>query len=103
MSFTRRIEPFTCIHCATNVKGDGYTNHCPKCLWSQHVDIDPGDRKATCRGMMEPIATEWTRDGYTVHHRCQNCGAVKRNRSSSSDDSKLLISLGKNPLPNNRQ
>ena len=23
---------------------NGYTNHCSQCLWSKHVDINPGDR-----------------------------------------------------------
>ena len=55
--FTRTIENFTCGICGTEVKGSGYTDHCPKCLWSEHVDIFPGDRKAECGGLMEPIGT----------------------------------------------
>ena len=56
--FNRRIEDFTCEHCGTEVHGNGYTNHCPNCLWSKHVDINPGDRAADCGGLMEPIAVE---------------------------------------------
>lgn len=39
-NFTRVIEDFICENCGTEVKGNGYTNHCPKCLWSKHVDKD---------------------------------------------------------------
>ncbi|MFA6992594.1 MAG: RNHCP domain-containing protein, partial [Candidatus Gracilibacteria bacterium] len=38
--FSRTIEDFVCEKCGAKVKGDGYTNHCPKCLWSKHVDIN---------------------------------------------------------------
>ena len=54
--FARTVEDFVCEKCGTQVEGDGYTNHCPHCLWSRHVDVNPGDRKATCKGMMEPVA-----------------------------------------------
>ena len=44
MAFTKKIEDFTCDHCGYNVKGKGYTNHCPKCLWSkQEALIDRYD------------------------------------------------------------
>ncbi|MBR6751902.1 MAG: RNHCP domain-containing protein, partial [Alphaproteobacteria bacterium] len=42
--FVKRVENFTCAHCGAEVFGNGYTNHCPKCLWSRHVDNNPGDR-----------------------------------------------------------
>jgi hypothetical protein len=53
--FTKTVEDFVCEHCGEKVVGDGYTNHCPKCLWSKHVDINPGDRASECQGMMKPI------------------------------------------------
>jgi hypothetical protein len=58
--FTRRIEDFLCGNCGATVTGDGYTNHCPACLWSQHVDINPGDRAAACGALMRPSAVEMT-------------------------------------------
>lgn len=54
--FQRCTEDFDCGHCGFRVQGNGFTNHCPQCLWSAHVDINPGDRAATCRALMEPIA-----------------------------------------------
>jgi hypothetical protein len=51
--FQRTREDFTRERCRTFVKGGGYTNHCPECLWSKHVDVNPGDRQATCQGLKE--------------------------------------------------
>lgn len=53
--FKRNKEDFTCKHCGFFVRGNGYTNHCSKCLWGCHVDIYPGDRLESCEGMMEPV------------------------------------------------
>jgi len=56
--FQRQKEDFVCGECGTTVSGTGYTNHCPQCLWSMHVDVNPGDRAAACGGMMEPKKVE---------------------------------------------
>ncbi|MFA5023297.1 MAG: RNHCP domain-containing protein, partial [Candidatus Paceibacterota bacterium] len=31
-NFKRQIEDFVCEHCGEKVVGNGYTNHCPRCL-----------------------------------------------------------------------
>lgn len=96
--FTRTIEDFICQHCGASVAGNGYTNHCPQCLWSRHVDVDPGDRAASCGGLMEPVAARYERDEYIITHHCQVCGKELTNRASPSDDRDLLISLTTRPL-----
>lgn len=94
MSFQRRLENFTCEHCGADVIGNGYTNHCPKCLWSKHVDIDPGDRLAECGGMMEPVSLEGsTGKGYTVTQKCQKCGFQRRNTIQEQDDPEAVLAL----------
>ncbi|HQY53570.1 MAG TPA: RNHCP domain-containing protein [Ignavibacteria bacterium] len=35
--FQKRTEDFTCGNCGCKVTGDGYTNHCPECLYRMHV------------------------------------------------------------------
>jgi hypothetical protein len=97
MSFTRRKEDFVCEHCGAEVRGDGYTNHCPKCLWSKHVDRDPGDRAEECCGAMEPIALEGSTPAYRVVHRCRKCGALRRVDVSAEDDAEALIALSAKP------
>ena len=91
--FTRSIENFTCDHCGTFVQGDGYTNHCPSCLWSKHVDIDPGDRASQCRGMMEPIGVDMKKGRYMTVCRCLKCGTIKRNKMADKDSMSELIKI----------
>lgn len=93
-SFVRNVEDFTCAHCGAEVKGTGYTNHCPKCLWSKHVDIEPGDRAAGCGGMMEPVRVEGaTGAGYQIRQKCQRCGHEFKVRATREDDAAALVAL----------
>jgi len=93
--FTRTIEDFTCEHCGGEVIGTGYTNHCPDCLWSKHVDKNPGDRLETCAGMMEPIRGEKEGKIFLIIHKCMKCGFEKRNTLSQKDSFDIFISLSK--------
>jgi hypothetical protein len=93
MAFVRRKEDFVCDHCGARVEGSGYTNHCPKCLWSKHVDVDPGDRAETCGGMMEPIKLEGSTPHYRIVHRCTKCNVIRRVDVSGSDSPEALVAL----------
>ena len=93
MSFTRTIENFICERCGAEVKGTGYTNHCPKCLWSKHVDIEPGDRAATCFGLMEPISVVQEHGEYKITHTCTVCGFTRRQGAQEKDSFDILVSL----------
>ncbi len=91
--FQRRKEGFSCERCSVFTEGDGYTNHCPKCLWSKHVDEFPGDRLAGCGGLMRPVALERAGDAYRLTHRCERCGYEKNNKARSEDDFDALLRL----------
>ncbi|HWO07049.1 MAG TPA: RNHCP domain-containing protein [Candidatus Paceibacterota bacterium] len=94
MAFFRTTENFTCEHCGTAVTGDGYTNHCPACLWSKHVDIHPGDRAARCGGMMKPVRVEGsTAAGYVIVHRCIVCGHERRQKTGQNDSTEALLAI----------
>ena len=93
--FTRKIEDFTCEHCGLQVKGTGYTNHCPRCLWSKHVDIHPGDRAETCQGLMKPAGVELDHGEYIIIHQCEKCGQIKKNHATKEDDFNRIIDLTK--------
>ena len=90
-NFKRKIEDFVCGNCGEKIKGDGYTNHCPQCLWSKHVDITPGDRASDCYGMMEPSKVETKGGEYDITHKCVKCGYEKRNKMSPKDDFEVAI------------
>ncbi|HEY4504571.1 MAG TPA: RNHCP domain-containing protein [Candidatus Paceibacterota bacterium] len=91
--FIRTIEDFVCENCGVNVHGDGYTNHCPKCLWSKHVDVNPGDRAASCGGFMEPISLEIKSGEERLIHRCKRCGKEQSNRLSVGDNRDIINRL----------
>ena len=58
MSRTSENTAFTCLICDLEVaplSNGSYRNHCPGCLYSQHLDLVPGDRASSCEGMMEPV------------------------------------------------
>ncbi len=74
MTFHKKVENFVCEKCSHENIGNGFTNHCEKCLWSKHVDVDPGDREAPCAGMMEPIETETKNGELRIKHKCLKCG-----------------------------
>lgn len=84
--FQKKKEDFVCEKCNKEVKGDGYTNHCPYCLWSKHVDVNPGDRAETCQGLMKPAKLESDKKGFMLTNECVICGYSKRNRLSKNDD-----------------
>lgn len=98
--FQRTIEDFTCKHCGNKVLGTGYTNHCPKCLWSKHVDNYPGDRENPCGGMMQPMGVEFQKGKYHILHVCQKCGIHARCKSLPEDDMDALTALSESLAKN---
>lgn len=96
--FTRRTEDFTCVECGAVVVGDGYTNHCPRCLWSCHVDVYPGDRASDCGGSMRPVGIDQRGGEWRVVHVCTRCGHRKANRLSEGDDDRVVRDLMREPL-----
>jgi hypothetical protein len=85
--FIKVKEDFVCENCGFRVYGSGYTNHCPKCLFSKHVDEEvPGDRLSDCGGEMKPIGLEKRRSVYKLFHKCTKCGKVIVNKLSETDD-----------------
>jgi hypothetical protein len=99
-----RSSSFRCRHCGLDVPDDApgtlHRNHCPNCLWSRHLDADtPGDRKADCGALMEPIAITVRGDGeWVLIHRCSGCDELGLNRSAGDDNPLLLLRLAVRPL-----
>ncbi len=92
MSFVRKIESFSCTNCGNFVEGNGYTNHCPVCLWSLHVDNNPGDRENTCLGKMKPVEFLF-KNGFvdSIIHKCQICGIEKKNKIGEKDSETEIL------------
>jgi biotin synthase-like enzyme len=84
----KRNESFTCLNCKRYVgkaKSGKCRNHCKFCLYSLHTDIEPGDRKHKCKGLMKPIEIEKRKKGLYVLHKCQKCGIKKWNKIQEDD------------------
>ena len=94
--FEKNDNGFICENCGFEVAPLGYTSrdHCPKCLCSKHLDINPGDRASTCKGLMVPVYAEPdAKKGFVITYKCIVCKAVMRNKSASDDDMDYLIRL----------
>jgi len=91
--FKRTIEDFVCEQCGQQVTGNGFTNHCPQCLWSKHVDIDPGDRLDLCGGMMRPVEVQKKGKEYVIIHVCQKCGFTRVNKAQKEDSFDALTQI----------
>jgi hypothetical protein len=95
-NFQRRMEDFNCGHCGHLEEGDGYTNHCSQCLYSKHVDINPGDRLAECCGLMPPIAGDTKKGNYRIFQRCEGCGHERWNKAQERDDFDMVLKVSGN-------
>lgn len=96
-------ESFTCKFCGRPVNptgaGSSHRNHCPNCLHSLHMDVEPGDRAANCGGLMEPIGVWVRKNGeWAIIHRCRRCGAFSSNRIAADDNPMKLMSIAMKPL-----
>ena len=94
--FKKTVEDFKCENCGEDVDGNGYTNHCPYCLWSKHVDNFPGDRESDCLGMMEPVDAEETGGEWRIIQRCQKCGKIHKNKLSVRDNFDHVVEINRN-------
>lgn len=91
--FTKVDEDFICEMCGAHVHGNGYTNHCPECLTSKHVDIMPGDRACECAGLMPAVGLETKNGEFVLVQKCQKCGHMRRNKIWENDSRKALRAL----------
>ncbi len=99
--FSKNDNGFICKNCGMEVLPLGYTsrNHCPFCLCSLHVDINPGDRLNGCGGILRAVsAIPDPKKGYIIIHKCDKCGKVVRNKAAHEakvqpDNLDLIIKL----------
>ena len=88
-------EEFICENCLHIVQKLIYTSrdHCPKCLYSKHLDINPGDRANQCRGLMEPIGIEKYKNTYKIIYKCNKCNKLHKNIIANDDNFDKIIEL----------
>ena len=88
-------EEFICENCNRKVSKSDYTarDHCPYCLYSKHVDINPGDRLNECKGLLVPIGIEKFKDTYKIIYKCDKCKQIHKNIMLKDDNMELIIQL----------
>lgn len=88
-------EEFICENCGMAVSKLNYTarDHCPNCLYSKHVDINPGDRMNECLGLLVPIDIEKYKKTYKIIYKCEKCGELHKNIIANDDNMDEIIKL----------
>lgn len=88
-------ESFICENCKKKVNKANKTarDHCQYCLYSKHVDINPGDRANTCQGLLKPISVEKFKDTYKIIYKCEKCNVLHKNIMALDDNMDLIIDL----------
>lgn len=96
--FYKNDNEFICENCGQKVSKLNYTarDHCPYCLYSKHIDINPGDRANTCLGLLKPIGIEKFKDTYKILYKCIKCGELHKNIMANDDDMNMIIEISKN-------
>ena len=91
-------EEFICENCHKKVNKLSYTarDHCPFCLYSKHVDCNPGDRANKCLGMLKPIGIEKFRNTFKIIYKCLKCEEIHKNIIAKDDNMDLIIELSTN-------
>ena len=99
-SFQHRNDAFTCITCGEDNPPAPRTcrNHCRRCLYSVHIDHHPGDRAASCHGLLRPVSVQMGgKGGFTLHFVCAVCGAERQNRAVADDDLSSFLTHSAGP------
>lgn len=96
--FTKLDEEFICENCKQKIEKLKYTtrDHCNHCLYSKHLDINPGDRQNTCKGLLKPIGIEKFKNTYKIIYKCEKCNQIHKNIMAKDDNMDLIIELSKN-------
>lgn len=93
--FNMLDENFICENCNKKVEKLKYSarDHCPFCLYSKHVDINPGDRANHCKGLLKPIDIEKFKDTFKIIYKCQKCNEPHKNIVANDDDMNIIIKI----------
>ncbi len=96
--FMKNDDEFICENCHQKVSKLNYTSrdHCPYCLYSKHVDINPGDRENTCLGLLKPIDIEKYKDTYKIIYKCEKCHQMHKNVMANDDNFDEILNIMKN-------
>ena len=93
--FTTINESFICDHCQKEVPkaSKSCRNHCPFCLHSKHLDVNPGDRASSCHGTLKPVGYFLRKKmEIYIQFQCTKC-LMKRVNKANQDYDNMQDSL----------
>jgi DNA-directed RNA polymerase subunit RPC12/RpoP len=96
--FVKNDQGFVCVNCGATVEPFKVTSrdHCNCCLVGLHVDVNPGDRANTCRGVLRPVGVKVdSRKGYVIMYRCDTCGRAVNNKAAGDDNFEEILKVSK--------
>lgn len=94
--FIKNDTAFTCQNCKKNIKQLNYTSrdHCNFCLYSLHVDIQPGDRLNKCKGLLKPINIIInSKKDNQIEYICTKCNKNVRNIIAKDDNEAIIYNI----------
>ena len=94
--FTKNDNGFVCANCGQVVQPLGYTSrdHCPNCLVSIHIDINPGDRANDCQGLLISCGITYNNNkGYVINYKCNKCGKLHNNKTAEDDNFDTILKV----------
>ena len=94
--FIKNDSGFICANCKKKVEPLIYSSrdHCPNCLCSLHVDIEPGDRQNCCKGLLVPVDIESNnKKGYVIVYKCNKCGMTHKNKTAKDDSFETILQV----------
>lgn len=68
-------------------------DHCCFCLYSKHVDINPGDRQNGCKGLLRPIGIKTANGKTQIAYDCLRCSGRVFNIVAEDDSPEELKNL----------
>ncbi|NLA32872.1 MAG: RNHCP domain-containing protein [Mollicutes bacterium] len=89
-------ESFRCENCNREVTPLLYTarDHCNYCLYSKHVDINPGDRLESCHGLLVPVDIEKNKKSeYKIIYQCNKCNKIRKNIMARDDNYEEILKI----------
>ncbi len=86
---------FVCKMCGAQVPPhpSSSRDHCSGCLFSLHVDVNPGDRENPCQGILEPVGLEIKKGEKRILYKCGRCGARVVNAVAPDDNPEKIMEL----------
>lgn len=98
--FVKNNQGFVCKNCGKKVPShpSSSRNHCPECLFSLHLDINPGDRRNLCHGLLEPIGIKLGKGKSQIVYHCLKCGKGMVNIIAPDDNQEKLVEISTLPI-----